>query len=112
MLEWVRTILLLASLFGLAACVQAAPRADPAASADTVDYSCRVDADCAVKDVGNCCGRYDACVNRDSPTFPDQVRADCAKHGMAGVCGFPVIAGCACIEGRCSAADRPAGVVR
>jgi hypothetical protein len=105
MLERVRTILLLASLFGLAACAQAAPRTDAVAAADAVDYSCHVDADCAVKDVGNCCGRYDACVNRDSPTFPEQVKADCTRQGMAGVCGFPVIEGCACVEGRCSAAD-------
>jgi hypothetical protein len=101
----VRTTLLLALLFVLAACAQAAPHADANAATDAVDYSCRVDADCAIKDVGNCCGRYDACVNRDSPTFPDKVKAECAKQGMAGVCGFPVIEGCACIEGRCSAAD-------
>jgi len=112
MLECVRTILLLALLFVLAACAQAAPRPDAVAAADAVDYSCRVDADCAVKDVGNCCGRYDACVNHDSPTFPDQVKADCAKQGMAGVCGFPVIEGCACIEGRCSAADHGGGAIR
>lgn len=104
--------LLLASLFALAACAQAAPRADAGAAPDAVDYSCRVDADCAIKDVGNCCGRYDACVNRDSPTFPDKVKAECAKQGMAGVCGFPVIKGCACVEGRCSAADGGSGMIR
>jgi hypothetical protein len=68
-----------------------------------VDYSCRTDADCAVKNVGNCCGYYPACVNVDSPTFPEQVKADCAKNDMMAVCGFADIAGCQCIEGRCAA---------
>ncbi|HUD43853.1 MAG TPA: hypothetical protein VMR06_17850 [Dokdonella sp.] len=68
-----------------------------------VDYRCRVDADCAVKDVGNCCGRYPACVNRDSPTFPDQVAAECARTGMSGICGYPEISGCRCVEQRCAA---------
>lgn len=112
MLECMRMILLLATLSGLAACAQAAPRADPVAQPDAVDYSCRVDADCAIKDVGNCCGRYDACVNRGSPTFADQVRAECVKRGSAGICGFPVIRGCACVEGRCAAADGGGGTIR
>lgn len=107
-----RTILLAAWLLALAACAQAAPRADAPAPPDAVDYRCRVDADCAIKDVGNCCGRYPACVNRDSPTFPERVKAECERKGMAGVCGFPVIEGCACVEGRCSATDRPGGVAR
>lgn len=66
-----------------------------------VDYSCRTDADCTIKDVGNCCGYYPACVNVDSPTFPEQVLAACAASDMAGVCGFPSLSGCRCVEGRC-----------
>lgn len=66
-----------------------------------VDYSCTTDADCTVKDVGNCCGYYPACVNVDSPTFPEQVKAACAESGTAGICGFPSISGCQCVEGRC-----------
>ncbi len=66
-----------------------------------VDYSCSRNEECAIKNVGNCCGEYPACVNADSPTFPEQVKADCAKKGMMGVCGFPVLQGCQCIEGRC-----------
>ena len=106
MLERMRHLALCLLLLSLCACASAAaPRLlGPPVSADAVDYSCRSDADCAVKDVGNCCGRFDACVNRDSPTFPDKVKAECAKNGTAGVCGFPVIEGCACVEGRCSAA--------
>ena len=68
-----------------------------------VNYECSVPADCAVKDVGNCCGYYPACVNKDSPTFPEQVKAQCKKEGISSVCGFQDIAGCDCIEGRCTA---------
>jgi hypothetical protein len=69
---------------------------------DGVFYGCKTDADCEVKNIGNCCGYYPACVNRDSPTFPDKVKADCAAQGTSSICGFPEIAGCECIEGRCS----------
>ena len=69
-----------------------------------VDTSCRTDADCTVKNVGNCCGHYPACVNVTSPTDPKGVQARCAKSGMAAVCGFPEISGCSCVKGTCQAA--------
>ena len=119
---------LVALLLLLAACANAPahskdPPAAPAHSSDSpaapaadstgdVDYTCRTDADCAIKDVGNCCGRYPACVNRESPTFPDRVKAQCAKKGEMGICGFPEIKGCACVEGRCaSRADEGGSVI-
>lgn len=74
--------------------------AKPAVS---VDYSCRSNADCAVKDVGNCCGAMPACVNRNSPTDPQGVRAQCASSGMAGICGFAEVTACQCVSGRCAA---------
>lgn len=74
--------------------------AKPAAKT-AIDFSCSVDADCAIKDVGNCCGTYPACVNADSPTFPEQVKAQCEKDGMSSVCGFPSLSGCQCVQGRC-----------
>lgn len=87
-------------------------RPDPtAAAASEVDYTCRTDTDCAVKDVGNCCGYYPACVNKDSPTFPEQVKAECEKNGVMAVCGFPEIAGCQCVQGRCAAAPTEGGEV-
>jgi hypothetical protein len=73
------------------------------------DYSCTTDADCAVKDVGNCCGYYPACVNTNSPTFPEQVKAECAQNDMQSVCGFRDIEGCACVEGRCEAGPATSG---
>lgn len=66
-----------------------------------VDTSCRTDADCAIKDVGSCCGYRPQCVNTASPTFPEQVQAACAQSGRMGICGFPAITGCKCTAGQC-----------
>lgn len=117
---WLMALLMLASLLG--GCV--APPAPeppilppgqsverpvtpaPIGSPGNPDRSCRVDADCEVKDVGNCCGYYPMCVNRAATVNPEAVRADCAKRGMASVCGFPDIAGCSCVQGQCAADSR------
>lgn len=77
------------------------PIASNDAAPDEVSRSCKTSADCAVKNVGNCCGAYPACVNKDSPTFPDRVKAQCGKEHRMGVCGFPVINGCSCVAGKC-----------
>ena len=76
----------------------------PAKSAapGVVDHSCKTAADCAIKDVGSCCGKLPQCVNKDSPTFPDQVKAQCASEGRSSICGFQDIASCDCIDGRCT----------
>lgn len=79
-----------------------APRTAPAAGPVEVDFSCTRDADCAIKDIGNCCGYYPACVNVNSPTDPAAVMAQCARSGMASVCGFPAITACQCVAGKCS----------
>ena len=71
------------------------------AGAVTVDYSCRTSADCAVKNVGNCCGAMPACVNKDSPTDPQGVQAQCAASGRMGICGFADVTACQCVSGRC-----------
>ena len=68
-----------------------------------IDRSCSSDADCAVKNVGNCCGVAPACVNVNSPTDPKAVQAECAKKGMASICGFKPIDHCQCVEGQCRA---------
>ena len=73
-------------------------------AAGKVDTSCATSADCAVKDVGNCCGYFPACVNRDSPVFPEQVRAACEAEGRASICGFREISSCECVAGQCQAA--------
>lgn len=75
------------------------------------DRSCRTDADCAVKDVGNCCGRFPLCVNKDAKIDPAAVRAQCAKDGMASTCGFQEVGGCQCVQGRCENLPNGAPVV-
>jgi hypothetical protein len=88
-----------------AAPVAGAPSSPSDGQPVQVDTGCKTDADCTVKDVGNCCGYYPACVNVDSPTDPEGVRAQCQKSGMMSVCGFKEISGCRCVEGSCKAED-------
>lgn len=71
--------------------------ADPTAPS----RACRTDADCAVKDVGNCCGTYPMCVHKDAPVDPKAVQAQCARQGMSSICGFREVRGCTCVEGQC-----------
>jgi hypothetical protein len=67
--------------------------------------SCKVDADCVVKDVGNCCGTMPACVNKDAKVDPAAVQAQCRQQGRMSVCGFRAISACSCNAGRCESAD-------
>lgn len=76
------------------------PAGDPA----SVSRSCRTNADCAVKNVGNCCGYMPACVNVNAQPDPQAVQAQCAKQGMSSVCGFQDISSCECVKGTCEAA--------
>lgn len=73
----------------------------PGVDLSNPDRSCKRDSDCAVKDVGNCCGAFPMCVNKDASTDPAAVRAQCAKDGMASICGFQEVSGCQCVKGRC-----------
>lgn len=77
-----------------------------------VDTSCKSNADCAVKNVGNCCGAMPACVNKDSPTDPAAVQAACAAKGMMSVCGFAEISACQCDNGQCAPAGGAASQVQ
>ncbi len=70
-------------------------------AADELGRSCNTSSDCAVKDVGNCCGAYPMCVNKDTKTDPAAVRAQCEKSGMASICGFQEVSGCQCVKGQC-----------
>ena len=81
---------------------------DPAAP----DASCRVASDCAVKNVGNCCGYFPACVNKDATVDPDAVRAQCERSGMASVCGWQQIQSCDCVQNQCRAVAGPLPVER
>ena len=111
-------VVVICLLLGLSACsapatTPNAPAAAPPASTPVVvDSSCKVDADCTVKDVGNCCGYYPACVNVNSRTDPAGVQASCQSRGMMSVCGFPEIAGCSCVQGKCASQPATANPLR
>ena len=75
-----------------------------------IDTRCRSNADCAVKNVGNCCGAMPACVTRDSPTDPQAVQAQCQAKGMMGLCGFREISACQCDNGQCVEAPAANGL--
>ena len=75
-----------------------------------IDTRCRSNADCAVQNVGNCCGAMPACVNRDSPTDPQAVQAQCQAKGMMGLCGFREISACQCDNGQCVEAPAANGL--
>ena len=67
-----------------------------------VDYNCNTDDDCAIKDVGNCCGTYYECANINFPADPTRACADGGGGDLlAGVCGWNVIHFCLCENGRC-----------
>jgi hypothetical protein len=93
------------------------PAADTRAPTDTeaaaspsgmIDDRCQSDADCAVKDVGSCCGYNPRCVAKSSQPDPAAVRARCAAEGRVGTCGFREVAGCQCSQGHCAAVAAPA----
>lgn len=88
----------------------APPLADaPGAAPAAPSLACSSDADCAVKDVGSCCGYRPACVNAGAETFPEQVKARCAAEGRMGICGFAPVSGCQCVEGQCAARSEAIG---
>jgi hypothetical protein len=68
-----------------------------------LDLSCETDNDCAIKDVGNCCGYYPMCVNKNSPVDPEGVAAQCRAKGRIDVCGFQNIESCSCVAHKCAA---------
>lgn len=78
---------------------QRVPDAAPAPA--RLDVSCRTSADCAVKDVGNCCGYFPRCVNVNAAVDPKAVQAQCARSGMVSVCGFKPVESCECVRGEC-----------
>ncbi|MEM6531326.1 MAG: hypothetical protein AAF654_01815 [Myxococcota bacterium] len=74
------------------------------------DLSCETAADCAIKDVGNCCGYFPRCVNVDFKPDPAAVRRACEETGMMSTCGFVEISACECRAGKCAAANAGVGL--
>ncbi len=67
--------------------------------------ACAVDADCAVKNVGNCCGEYLQCVNVAHTPDPVGVKAACEREGRMSICGSPDIHTCRCVDNQCVSSD-------
>jgi len=67
----------------------------------TAPLVCETAADCTVKNVGNCCGYYPQCVHKDQSVDPEAVKKECEAKGVSGVCGFPEIDSCSCVQGQC-----------
>ncbi|MBK6725869.1 MAG: hypothetical protein IPG63_01195 [Xanthomonadales bacterium] len=100
-LEWRICIVLLSGL--LAACAPA-PVTSPeptAAGAPDAPLACETDAQCTVKNVGNCCGEFLACVHVDQAVDVAAVKRRCESEGLSSVCGQRDIAGCRCDAGQC-----------
>ena len=73
----------------------------------TAQKQCVTDGDCVVKDAGSCCGYMPGCFNRDAVIDTESVRRECEKDGVAGICGFADIQGCACRQGWCTPLEKP-----
>lgn len=70
----------------------------------SINYSCGVNADCVVKDVGNCCGYFPQCVNVNAEVSRDVVRKACKEGQLVSSCGFAEVRSCACVQTKCTPA--------
>jgi hypothetical protein len=66
-----------------------------------IDYSCSVDSDCEIKNVGNGCGYFPNCVNKNAITDPDFIAEAYTRAELTSVCGFPSIDNCICVDNVC-----------
>ena len=68
-----------------------------------LNRSCKVDADCEVKDVGNCCGYLPQCVNKAAAINKQLVSQLCKEQLIMGTCGVQLIESCKCEMSQCRA---------
>eukprot|EP00588_Corethron_pennatum_P017796 CAMPEP_0194304368 /NCGR_PEP_ID=MMETSP0171-20130528/2139_1 /TAXON_ID=218684 /ORGANISM="Corethron pennatum, Strain L29A3" /LENGTH=152 /DNA_ID=CAMNT_0039055629 /DNA_START=87 /DNA_END=545 /DNA_ORIENTATION=+ len=68
----------------------------------TITRNCTTHDDCAIRDIGNCCGYYPGCVSIAFCPDIERVKTLCKEQGMASVCGWSTIDACACREGQCT----------
>jgi len=62
---------------------------------DSLDSSCKSDSECVVKNVGNCCGYYPMCTNKDSVLDPTEVASICSGQNNTD-CRLTIISYCRC----------------
>ena len=68
---------------------------------NSIDYSCKENSDCKVKNIGNCCGYEPRCVNRDSFADQNKLVEACGNEGIVSGCGFAEVDICECIQNKC-----------
>jgi len=100
-LEWVICVVLLGGLLAACAPVPVASPEPATAIAPSPPLACQTDAQCTVKNVGNCCGEYLACMHIDQPADAAAVKRRCEAEGLSSVCGQRDIASCRCDAGQC-----------
>ncbi|KAL7577795.1 hypothetical protein ACA910_010550 [Epithemia clementina (nom. ined.)] len=69
-----------------------------------IDYRCMSDEDCALKDVGNCCGSFMKCTNID---FVPDYSKRCPDPSRPDACGWVEIDFCVCLNGKCEGHQEP-----
>lgn len=111
-MAYLHKLLLSALLAACAACAYSGTQREDhatggiAAEQDTTaSLKCATNAECVVKDIGNCCGYFPACVHRDQAVDPLAVRERCIEQDLQSICGFVEISACACIDNACRPAD-------
>ena len=72
-----------------------------------IDTKCQQDSDCSKKDVGNCCGYFPKCVNKDFEPNLEAMKLWCQVNGSVGVCGWADFDSCQCQEGVCEEVQAP-----
>lgn len=100
-LEWRICIVLLSGLLAACAPAKVASPETAAASASSPPLVCQTDAQCTLKNVGNCCGESLACVHVDQSVDAAAEKRRCEAEGLSSVCGQRDIAGCRCDAGQC-----------
>ncbi|HEX5661416.1 MAG TPA: hypothetical protein VFX59_29705 [Polyangiales bacterium] len=69
--------------------------ANPSAPDSATPFRCQTANDCAILNVGSCCGYFPRCANSGA-VF---TQPDCS--GVVSTCGFPAIDSCGCEQGQC-----------
>ena len=93
--------LLSGAVFVQAAFAQESAPKSYAEYVSSLDRRCEKDADCQVKNIGNCCGYSPACVNKEAKADPTLVIKLCEAEGLVSVCGWSEITNCHCVEKHC-----------
>lgn len=73
---------------------------------ELVDYDCKTDNDCSLKQVRNCCGTYLECVNVGFQPVMSVFCDDKEELAVCGWYGWSIIDGCICRDGLCHGQEK------